>query len=496
MDGGQKFKGMMRNEDYKLYLDRCKESPAIAIELSSLCNFKCYYCNYPTSERNKEFMSDELFYHIAPQLQEFGKRDVGVNWGGESTLHPKFVEYSKHLNSLGMKIVLSTNGSTLDSKYFEIDCSWMRVYLDVDANNFKRRSGSDYRKHISRIVKFTSEWLRNDSSMNIRYFLQLTKLNYGEDVSADLIKMQNFVHWFLGELGLLEDVQCDFSKVNIATYAKANGATLLIGQTAIMSGGLFPVTADNPAPNHNHENMNFGFCDSPWKICRIAADGRLAYCCDDIEGGTIFTDKNEIWERSVKDLWINHRVIVELREKMSLGELTSDACRKCLSLFPTREKYNPFEIAYDKKVASYQVGERIMFDVGGFGDKYVKRGFAPPTNLTWTMSPRATLSMSIDSMPANSNWVLAFKAVARLAADGSDREFFELFINGKKIAEHPIIHQQLHEYVFPLNGAIVGEGDLVNIEFVVSDQEASFLPMNPANMPRIGLQSLRISLAD
>lgn len=490
----QNFKGLMRYDDYPDYLSRTKENVQVSIELASVCNFHCYYCQYPQMERKKELITDKMFYHLADQLKDIGKNAVGVNWAGESTLHPKFIEYTKYLNNMGLKIALPTNGSKLSSKLFEVDFAWIQLYLDKSAEDFKKRSNMSYEKHINRILDFTKEWLRNDSKVRLRYWIQKTKTDTLD--SANLLAKYDFLKWFVSQLGLTDKLQLDFSNRVIAEFKKTNGGVLQIGQMPILSGGIFPVTDDNPAAEFNHQNRGFGFCDSAWKHTKVTNDGRLTLCCQALEGKTIFSEPEEIWKKSIKDIWLNHEEVERFRSHMLRGELIYDVCRQCLDAFPNRELYHPHHLLYEKKVQKYSFGEVIQLDSNGTGDKYAVRGFAPPINLTWTMSPRATLSMSIDNMPASPNWVLAFKAVARKAADGSDREFFELFINGKKIGEHPIIHQQLHEYVFPLNGAIVGEGDVVNIEFIVSDREASFLPMNPANMPRIGLQSLHFSLAD
>ena len=47
------FKGFMRNGDYPEYLERTKANVQVSIELTSVCNFHCYYCQYPHLKRNK-----------------------------------------------------------------------------------------------------------------------------------------------------------------------------------------------------------------------------------------------------------------------------------------------------------------------------------------------------------------------------------------------------------------------------------------------------------
>ncbi len=484
-----KFKGLMRYQDYPSYLQRTMDNVQVSIELSSMCNFHCYYCQHPKLKRKKEMISDKMFYHVAEQLPEIAKGGgVGVNWAGESTLHPKFIEYCKYLNKNDFKIALPTNGSTLSSEMFQIDLAWIQVYLDKSADDFRKRSTLNYEKHIKRILDFTRHWLKNDSTVLLRYWIQKTKAETHENLQSKY----EFLKKFVSALGLSEDLQLDFSNRIIGQYKKHNGAILQIGQMPILSGGIFPVTDDNPAADFKHKDRHFGFCDSAWKHTKVTTDGRITLCCQALEGMTIFSNPDEIWKKSIKDIWLHHEEIERYRSHMIDGELIYDACRKCLDAFPTRELYHPHHIVYEKKPQKYSLGEVVFFDSEGCGDKYAVRGFAPPSNLTWTISPSATMQMVLANIRSNVHPKLVFKAVAHLAADGSDRNFFEVLINGTKYATHSIVHQRLHEYVVDTDGLVVNSGDVLKIDFVMSNRSASFLPINPANMPRIGIQSLVI----
>jgi organic radical activating enzyme len=484
-----KFRGFMRYADYSDYLKHTKENVQVSIELASVCNFHCYYCQHPKMERKREFITDRMFYHLADQLPECANGGaVGVNWAGESTLHPKFIEYSKYINKMGLKIALPTNGSTLRNELFQIDLAWIQVYLDKSAEDFARRSNLNYEQHLNRIITFTKEWLRNSSTIRLRYWIQKTKAETLENLQSKY----DFLKKFVKELGLADEVSLDFSNRVIAEYKKPNGAVLQIGQMPILSGGIFPVSEDNPAADFKHKNRDFGFCDSAWKHTKVTTDGRLTLCCQALEGKTIFSKPDEIWKRSIKDIWLHHEEVERYRSHMIRGELIYEACRQCLDAFPSRELYHPHHIVYEKKAQKYSFGEVVPFDSAGYGDAYAVRGFAPPTSLTWTMFPSATLRMILKNVPIKVHPLLAFKAVGRFAADGSDRDYFEVFINDRRCATLPIIHQKLHEYVVDLNDLVVKDDFVLNIEFIVSNKGKSFLPAIQANMPRIGLQSLVI----
>ncbi len=488
------FSGPMRYENYPEYLEKTKKNVQISIELSSHCNFHCYYCQYPNMKRKKEHIEDKMFYHLADQLQDTDRKAVGVNWAGESTLHPKFIEYATYLNDMGLKIAMPSNGSRLSSDLFKVDFAWIQIYLDKSAEDFKRRSNLDYDTHVKRILKFAREWLTNDSSLMLKLWLQKTKADV-ED-SRNLLAKYDFLKWFIGELGLTEKIELDFSNRTIGTYTKSNGGVLQFGQMPILSGGIFPVTDDNPAAEFDHEDDAHGFCDSAWKHTKVTVDGRLTLCCQSLEGKTIFSKAEDIWKKSIMDIWEHDEEVERYRAAMLKGDLLYDVCRKCLDAFPRRELYHPHHVTFEKTAPPYTLGKQISFDISGAGDSYTGKGFAPPTNLTWTMLSQAQMVLNVKDMPKKGDLILDIDAVARLANDGSDRDFFEIFVNGKKVAQLQVSDGKLEKYQARIERSCVGDDGLVKVDFVMSNHPPDFLPMNFNNITRMGLQTLTLGSSE
>jgi sulfatase maturation enzyme AslB (radical SAM superfamily) len=53
---------------YRKFLEEvCQENPQIFIELSSICNFNCFYCESPNHSRKAQ-MDDDLFYQVLDQV--------------------------------------------------------------------------------------------------------------------------------------------------------------------------------------------------------------------------------------------------------------------------------------------------------------------------------------------------------------------------------------------------------------------------------------------
>ena len=178
---------------------------------------------------------------------------------------------------------------------------------------------------------------------------------------------------------------------------------------------------------------------------------------------------------------------------MMRGELLYDVCRQCLDVFPTRELYHPHHVEYVKKAGSYSLGQTISFDSEGDGHGYTGAGFAPPTNLTWTMAPHAWLHLDVGIDISNSRIKLEFDAVTRVAVDGSDRTDFDIVVNGFKVVTFEIMDQTLHHFECIIDmSKIEIEGNLLNIQFIPSNRGQHFLPTSHANLPRVGLQKMTI----
>lgn len=97
------------------------------IELTSVCNLKCVYCTHPKMLRPKQHMTDEVFERALAWVEHFARAgtqtsELNLAGIGESTLHPKLVEYvAEARRRLGtqIRIVLATNGLVLDDALAE-----------------------------------------------------------------------------------------------------------------------------------------------------------------------------------------------------------------------------------------------------------------------------------------------------------------------------------------------------------------------------------------
>jgi hypothetical protein len=91
------------------------------IEITSRCNLRCSYCASPYLARPKVDMTPEHFARaldLALECRdEHGQRSLNLAGIGESTIHPRFVEYvamAREALGEGFDLVFATNGVAVD----------------------------------------------------------------------------------------------------------------------------------------------------------------------------------------------------------------------------------------------------------------------------------------------------------------------------------------------------------------------------------------------
>ena len=89
-------------------------------DLGRRCNYDCSYCWTSVHNRTDDHKDYDLLVSTADNLINNWSNKESIRWnfgGGEPTLHPKFLEFLKHLKSRDQWIMLTSNG-TRDHKYW------------------------------------------------------------------------------------------------------------------------------------------------------------------------------------------------------------------------------------------------------------------------------------------------------------------------------------------------------------------------------------------
>lgn len=333
-----------RSEEYLNFLEGCFQNPVVLVEISSLCNFRCEYCVSRMGTREKCFMPENLFEHIAKQLVSITNYPVRLHIDGEPTLHPKFFEYGKLLNELNIPFVLATNGSRLSQEHLKLK---MEVLISISTHREEfqlRTTHVDYDTYIKRVVEYLRGWLLSNSLQNI--YIQIP---YYEKQANEtyFVQKKRFIQ-------SLEE-QCDMERYAKKSeykrlgaeycYIKPNGYSLVFYNWTINTSQIY-----RPKSLFDRKTKK-GFCSCPWQELAILADGRVSFCCMDLTGKTGFTAKEEIWKYSLLELWRDERV-VNIRKKFMSRSPKLKVCQRCLADLPDHMLYtndHPFDAVFSPK---------------------------------------------------------------------------------------------------------------------------------------------------
>jgi len=128
------------------YLSETPPVPKSAkIEVSSRCDFKCFFCEHTFRDDAHADIDPDLLYKILGEMAEAGVEEIGLFWIGESMLVKRLPEYVAHAKELGFRnVYLTTNGrlatpkridalleAGLDSIKFSISGSNKENYITV-----------------------------------------------------------------------------------------------------------------------------------------------------------------------------------------------------------------------------------------------------------------------------------------------------------------------------------------------------------------------------
>ena len=140
---------------------------SVGMELTNACNLRCAMCPAHDSrlngERERGYMSWELFTKVVDEIAILRDISVGLNFAGESLLHPKFVDMLRYAHRKGIySIGFSTNGELLDRRTSREILKYCKGIIGVSIEGFKEtheriRRGSNYVRVLRNLDFLVSE---------------------------------------------------------------------------------------------------------------------------------------------------------------------------------------------------------------------------------------------------------------------------------------------------------------------------------------------------
>lgn len=132
------------SKTYVVPPERLSETPpfpkSAKVEVTSRCDFKCFFCEHTFSEEKHADIDPKLLYRILEEMAEAGVEEVGLFWIGESLLVKRLPEYVAYAKSLGFRnVYLTTNGRLAKPARMEalIDAGLDSIKFSVSGSNRK-----------------------------------------------------------------------------------------------------------------------------------------------------------------------------------------------------------------------------------------------------------------------------------------------------------------------------------------------------------------------
>ena len=97
---------------------------------SNACPHNCNFCIMKKERDNPVMLSKETLLKAVEEAGKYEAKSIHFSGGGEPLTHPNILEAMKLAKSLGLKVILSTNGVLLNNKVAQA-CDHIRISLNA-----------------------------------------------------------------------------------------------------------------------------------------------------------------------------------------------------------------------------------------------------------------------------------------------------------------------------------------------------------------------------
>lgn len=172
---------------FEVFLHRIKKISIskVYLHLTMKCNLKCTYCY------NRELLGEDSVLSIDQWLRVIEElSDIGVNTiiltGGETLIYPNYKQIVRKIYKLGMKIILLTNGTLLDTIDDNIATMIDSVIVSLDGikSNLYRVNSENYD-----ILKNILEYNKKNKGLKVRSVLTSKNKAEVNELKAFMQKM-------------------------------------------------------------------------------------------------------------------------------------------------------------------------------------------------------------------------------------------------------------------------------------------------------------------
>jgi sulfatase maturation enzyme AslB (radical SAM superfamily) len=182
------LKELVRTQ-FPFWMEDAATVPSLGVELTNHCNLRCGYCTNPTTLRPRGLMSEATFARLICELKKGGVYRVALCGNGESTLHPRFVEYVGKLSRAAPYVSLTSNWQRVGD---EIMLAALRAVQEINVSVDEassavyeaRRIGGNFSRltrNLERLLALKQS-IRSRALVNVRVMLGTSDLPLEEEI--------------------------------------------------------------------------------------------------------------------------------------------------------------------------------------------------------------------------------------------------------------------------------------------------------------------------
>ncbi|MFH1505824.1 MAG: radical SAM protein [archaeon] len=187
------IRGLNLNNEQLKKVENKNKMLLIDIETSNRCNLNCKYCFrdiYGTHEALKRELNLKQRLDLIKQAKELGCETIKITGAGEPFADKDLWPMIEYANSLGMWVMIFTNGSLIDKEKAK-KLAKMKVSLIVKCNSFDEEKEDEmvgvkgYAKKRNKAIKYLiEEGFNKGNPTRLGRDLVVTKLNQDEVYDA------------------------------------------------------------------------------------------------------------------------------------------------------------------------------------------------------------------------------------------------------------------------------------------------------------------------
>ena len=313
--------------------------PVVMWNLTQRCNLACKHCYMDASREAGDEMSLEEGMHLVDDLAEL-KVPILIFTGGEPLLSRNFYALAFHAREVGLRTVISTNGTLITPEVARLLAEAKIRYVGVSLDSSSPQRHDAFRGVVGAYDR-ALQGLKNARNAGLKTGLRitLTRDNW-QDVPAllNLALVEDIPRFCLYHLvptgrgaGMADrDVTPEQRRSVIRLLAEAaeelkgKDIEILTTDSPMDGAYLLELLKGDPRRDHVRELLtNAGGCSTGVKVANINHRGDVHPChfMPQVVVGNVR-------ERSFRDIWIDHPS-PELQSLRNIKSCLKGACGKC-----------------------------------------------------------------------------------------------------------------------------------------------------------------------